>query len=173
MTEWMMLIGALIQDKDKNKDKSEAVGGEMSDPDKAGWIQIRGNDLRQKWVRHYLAIKGDSMCFYGSYDEFAKEKASDRINFLFVNLKTPVAGSKKDRNNQFQILTNGPTFECRAESAGELKSIVGAIQAGIQYAYSQMKSDKTTDTEKIPNVKALEMMRENPYVSQRVARSPN
>eukprot|EP00036_Acanthoecidae_sp_10tr_P025997 CAMPEP_0206333220 /NCGR_PEP_ID=MMETSP0106_2-20121207/25167_1 /ASSEMBLY_ACC=CAM_ASM_000206 /TAXON_ID=81532 /ORGANISM="Acanthoeca-like sp., Strain 10tr" /LENGTH=1143 /DNA_ID=CAMNT_0053766093 /DNA_START=46 /DNA_END=3478 /DNA_ORIENTATION=+ len=160
MTEWMMLIGAFIQ-AEKKDGKSETVGGDMGEPDKAGWLLVRGKDLRQKWIRHYLAIKGDTMCLYTSYDDFAKERPLHTINFLFVNLKTPVPGSKKDRNHQFQVLTNGPTFECRAENAGELKNVVSAIQTGIQYAYSQMSSDKTTKSEKIPNAKALEMMREN------------
>jgi hypothetical protein len=72
------------------------------------------------------------MCFYWSYEDFANEKPAHKINFLFVNIKTPMPKTNKARKFQFQVLTNGHTHECRAENAAELKSIVEAIQSGIQ-----------------------------------------
>eukprot|EP00038_Savillea_parva_P013548 m.8540 g.8540 ORF g.8540 m.8540 type:complete len:1181 (+) comp2549_c0_seq2:251-3793(+) len=158
MTEWMMLLAALIQ---ADKDGGEAVGGDMSNPDKAGWLKIRTNDLFPKWVRHYLVIKGDTLCLYTSYDDFTKVKPLHSINLLFVKVMSPVLGSQEAKNNQFVLKTNGPEFKCRAESDGEFKSILGAINTGKEYAFSQMNSDRKTDSEKIPSAQALKMMREN------------
>lgn len=158
MTEWMMLLAALIQ---ADNDGGEAVGGDMSNPDKAGWLKIRTNDLFPKWVRHYLVIKGDTLCLYTSYDDFTKVKPLHSINLLFVKVMSPVLGSQEAKNNQFVLKTNGPEFKCRAESDGEFKSILGAINTGKEYAFSQMNSDRKTDSEKIPSAQALKMMREN------------
>ena len=50
MTEWMMLIGALIQEN-KSKTVDTTTGGSMSNPDKAGWVKIRANDFLQQLHR--------------------------------------------------------------------------------------------------------------------------
>ena len=50
MTEWMMLIGALIQES-KSKTVDTTTGGSMANPDKAGWVKIKANDFMQQWHR--------------------------------------------------------------------------------------------------------------------------
>lgn len=158
MTEWMMLIGALIQEN-KSKTVDTTTGGSMSNPDKAGWVKIRANDFLQQLHRHYVAIKDGSLCFYSSYNDYASAKPETTINLLMASLKLSMGG-KKEKNFQFQVLTRDQTYDCQGESKVEMKAIVDAINAGILWSLNQMTSDKNTNTLKIKPETVLKRLRE-------------
>lgn len=45
------------------------------------------------------------MCFYSTYDDFARDEPLHRLELMFVSLKLAVGG-KKERNHQFQVGVN-------------------------------------------------------------------
>lgn len=157
MTEWMMLIGAVITEKQALTTTS--VGGNMADPEKAGWVKIKQHDLMQTWKRHYVAIKEGIMCFYTCYDDYIAAKPCNNINLAMVSLKIS-RGGKMERNNQFQIVcAMDATYDCQAESQLEMKEIVKAINDGIMFAIELIPSEKKSSTDKIKGELVLEKLR--------------
>ena len=50
LTQWMMTLGAMIQTYVSSPEDT-SIGGRMANPEKCGWVKMRGNDFLQQWTR--------------------------------------------------------------------------------------------------------------------------
>ena len=151
MTEWMMLLGALIQTFKPSPDDL-SVGGTMANPDKAGWIKKQGNNFREGWNRRYMAIKDGTLCYYTRYEDFVQDQPIAAINTLLVSVRIGKGGAKA-KNHQFQLVTQQRNYEFQAETKEEMMSWISAIQNSILWSLNQMQSDVANTrniTETIP-----------------------
>jgi len=160
MTEWMMLLGALIEG---NRATFDNMGGAMAMPDKTGWVKLRSHDLGQRFHRHYVAIKDGKMCFYKLFLDFQSGNPLHTIDLMFITVKMAVGGKGKKHNAcQFQIVTKDHTYECQAESLSELKSLVASIQAGILFALNTLESNSNPNKVRMSMQEVLEKVRQVP-----------
>lgn len=142
MTEWMMTLGgqimAYVADPDDN-----SVGGKMSNPDRAGYIRMRGNDFLFQWKRRYYAVKNGELCYYTSYEDYIEDIPVESLNCQLMTVKVGADGTKKSKH-QFQVVSPSRTYEFQAESKEDMEATIRAIQEQILHALNQMQSGSTT-----------------------------
>lgn len=157
MTEWLMLLGALIQTFKPSAD-DQTVGGGMACPDKAGWIKKQGTNFREGWNKRYMALKDGTLCYYTRYDDFVQDKPITSINTLLVSVRIGRGGSKA-KNHQFQLVTQQRNYEFQAESKEEMMAWITAIQNSILWSLNQMQSE-VADTRNIKETISPEKVRQ-------------
>ncbi|XP_048589328.1 arf-GAP with Rho-GAP domain, ANK repeat and PH domain-containing protein 1 isoform X2 [Nematostella vectensis] len=123
------LMAAILQYK--ADDSVKKPGGTMSDPDKEGWLKKQGHNMMGDWKRRYVAIKGGSICYYDTYDDFQFETPIHSI-------EAQLASVKQDPNhrNRFNIITSQKTFSFQVENDFEVSSWIEAVQRAIQIGLS-------------------------------------
>ena len=164
MTEWMMTLGgqimAYVADPDDN-----SVGGKMSNPDRGGYIRMRGNDFLFQWKRRYYAVKNGELCYYNSYEDYIEDIPVESLNCQLMTVKVGADGTKKSKH-QFQVVSPSRTYEFQAESKEDMEDTILAIQEQILHALEQMQSGSTTSAAtdsagKITHEEVLERMYSN------------
>ena len=134
MTEWMVLLGAVIQNyKPTSEEKME--GGSMAEPDKAGWIKLKGTHFLEGWTKIYFVIKGEKVAYYLRHEDWVQENCVEIFESLFLGVSLG-QGGKKAKNYQFMMKTRYRNYEFQAESHAEMVIWTDAIQSSIQTAYS-------------------------------------
>jgi hypothetical protein len=162
MTEWLMLLGAVIQ-KFKPGPGDDQVGGSMSNPAMQGWVKKASHNFHDGWNRRYMAVKEGRLCYYSKYDDFKAGNPICTINTQLVTVK--VGQGSKAKSHQFQLVTHQRKFDFQALSKEELAAWVSAIQTSILWSLNQgmaVTSEARNIKQAIPPEKALEMLRENP-----------
>lgn len=157
MTQWMMLLGALVQTY-KPTEEDKAIGGKMADPDAQGQINLRGNTGMRGFSHIYYAVKDGILCLYDGYDGFVAGKHLHRIDCLMVTVKVGASGKKKQRH-QFQVVTNvGVVYEFQSDTKDDKEAAIHAIQNAIMWSLSQLESGDITSHEIEETINAKDAM---------------
>lgn len=167
MTEWMMVLGGQIMTYVADPDDN-SVGGKMSNPERAGFIRMRGNDFLFQWKKRYYAVKNGELCYYNSYEDYIEDIPVESLNCCLMTVKVGADGTKKSKH-QFQVVSPSRTYEFQAESKEDMQATIAAIQEAILYALNQMSSGSTTSARistteiggKITHEKVLERLYAN------------
>ena len=138
LTGWMLTLKAMIMTYSASPEDS-AIGGRMANPDKGGWIKMRGNDFRQAWQRRYYAVKCGTFCYYHSYEEFVEDDPLGTLDCKLMTVKVGASGAKRTKH-QFQLVQFQRTYELQAETKESMQDVIKAIQDNILWALNHMDS---------------------------------
>ncbi|XP_072040365.1 arf-GAP with Rho-GAP domain, ANK repeat and PH domain-containing protein 1-like isoform X2 [Amphiura filiformis] len=95
------------------------VGGDMSCPDKAGYLKMEGCSQKR-----YLAIKGEMMCYYNSRADF-----ESAIPVGDIPMK--LASVKDLGKNKLQLFTPSKSYVLTGDSPQEVKEWMEAMKEAI------------------------------------------
>ncbi|XP_065059203.1 arf-GAP with Rho-GAP domain, ANK repeat and PH domain-containing protein 1-like isoform X1 [Rhopilema esculentum] len=107
----------------------ESIGGDMSDPDKEGWLKKQGHNVARDWKDRYIAIKDGKIAYYRNYENY---KQGLPINCLNMALSTIRPDASRCRISMLTAQQKDFVFEAKDEQS--YQEWEAAFKTSIQIA---------------------------------------
>eukprot|EP00117_Sycon_ciliatum_P047294 scpid7524/ scgid1729/ Arf-GAP with Rho-GAP domain, ANK repeat and PH domain-containing protein 1; Centaurin-delta-2 len=129
--EWMQCFKVAIDSYKPSLDETLEEGGHMANPDKQGMLLKQGHGIRADWKRRYVALKGQSFCYYHTIFDFRDDHPIHEIGMA-------TAAVKPSQRNRFKLVTPNRTYEFQCDDVEEQQSWISALQSAILCGLADM-----------------------------------
>jgi hypothetical protein len=143
------LLAAIMQYKPTEEDLVEHEGGKMHTPDMQGFLKKQGHSVLGDWKQRYVALKGESFCYYKSQEDW-----KSGLPIHEIQMKTSKVRPLGERH-RFEIITPNKHYQFQAQSDDEMKQWTKTLENAILIGLEEPKGDGASND-------ILEFIRTNP-----------
>jgi hypothetical protein len=139
---WVSVLHTAISKYNPSEENASKIGGNMNQPDKAGFIMKQGRGRLAGFRQRYVALKGYSFAYYESKEDFTAGKPIHVLDMRLAMVKPE--GGGRSRFTVTLPSQRSYIFQCAndAERFSWIEKLNNAILAGLNLAPEEKEGKK-------------------------------